>query len=208
MDISDKIVSSLKLRIERAKYPVPVGVSNRHIHFTEKDFKAVFGSNAEPTFYRQLVQPGFFAAEEKVDIIGPKGVIRNVRMIGPLRSYTQVELSLSDSRILGINPPIRDSGKLEGTPGLVIKGPKGESRVKNCAIISKRHIHFSPQDARKFKINDQQEVRVRAGIGGERELVFERVLCRVSDNYALEFHIDIEEANSALLKNGDKVYIV
>lgn len=208
MNTADRIVSALKIKIERAKYPVPAGISNRHVHLTEEDFKTLFGSAAEPTSRKNLVQPGQFAAEEKVEIAGPKGSIKNVRMIGPCRSYTQAELSASDARALGVEPPIRDSGKLDGAPGLLIKGPRGIVRARNCAIIAKRHIHFSPEDAKRFKINDRQEVRVRSGRGTERELVFEKVLCRVSNHYALEFHVDVEEANAALLKNGDEVYIV
>ena len=109
---------------------------------------------------------------------------------------------------LGLNPPRRDSGKLYGTPDILIRGPKGEVKVRNCVIIAKRHIHLAPDDAKKLKINDQEEVRVRAGIGKDREMVFERVLCRVSDKYILEFHVDIEEANSALLKTGESAFLV
>ncbi len=206
--IVQDISSAIKLRMERSETPISVGVSNRHIHFTEKDFKAIFGKDAEPALYKQLVQPGQFAAKEKAEIIGSKGSIENVRMIGPFRSYTQVEVSMGDAIKLGLNPPIRDSGKLDGTPDILIRGPKGEIKVRNCVIIAKRHIHLASDDAKKFKINDQEEVRVRAGIGKDREMVFERVLCRVSDNYSLEFHVDIEEANSALLKTGEKVFIV
>ena len=202
------ISGAIKLRMERAEKPVPIGVSNRHVHFTEKDFKVLFGGNAEPTLYKQLVQPGFYAANEKVDIEGPKGSFKNIRMIGPCRSYTQIEVSMGDARILGLNPPIRDSGKLENTPGIKIVGPKGTIEIKQGVIVSKRHIHFSPKDAKEFKIKDGEEARVRCGIGKDRELIFERVLCRVSDKYALEFHVDIEEANAGELENGEKVFIV
>ena len=204
----ENISSAIKLRMDRAEKPVPIGVSNRHIHFTEKDFKAIFGSDAEPVLYKKLVQPGQFAAKEKAEIIGPKGAIKDVRMIGPFRSYTQVEVSMGDAIKLGLNPPIRDSGKLEGAPDILIRGPKGEVKVRNCVIIAKRHIHLSLEDAKRFKIDDQEEVRVRAGIGKDRELIFERVLCRVSDKYALEFHVDIEEANAGVLENGESVFIV
>jgi putative phosphotransacetylase len=204
----ENISGAIKLRMERSETPVSIGVSNRHIHFTEKDFKAIFGKDAEPALYKKLIQPGQFAAKEKAEIVGPRGAIKNVRMIGPFRSYTQVEVSMSDAIKLGLNPPIRDSSKLEGTPDILIKGPKGEVKVKNCVIIAKRHIHLAPDDAKKLKINDQEEVRVRAGIGKDRELIFERVLCRVSDKYSLEFHVDIEEANAGLLENGESVFIV
>ncbi|MCG2725591.1 MAG: phosphate propanoyltransferase [Elusimicrobia bacterium] len=204
----EDISNAIKLRMERSKKSVPVGVSNKHIHFTEKDFKALFGAGAKPTLYKQLVQPGFYAANEKVDIYGPNGVFKNVRMIGPCRSYTQVEISMGDARILGLKPPIRDSGKLDNTPGIKIAGPKGSIEIKHGVIISKRHIHFSPKDAQEFKIKDGEEARVRCGIAKDRELIFERVLCRVSDKYALEFHVDIEEANAGALENGESVFII
>ncbi|MEA3307410.1 MAG: phosphate propanoyltransferase, partial [Elusimicrobiota bacterium] len=190
----EDISKAIKLRIERSKKPVPVGISNRHIHFTERDFKTLFGSDAGSTSYKELIQPGQFAAKEKVEIIGPKGAIKNVRMIGPFRSNTQVEVSMGDAIKLGLKPPIRDSGKLDGTPEILIRGSKGEVKVENCVIIAKRHIHLSQKDAQELKIKNAEEVRVRCGIGKDRELVFEKVLCRVSDKYALEFHVDIEEA--------------
>jgi len=130
-----EIVEDLKLRAERSKTPVPIGVSNRHVHFTKEDFKAVFGADAEPALYRQLRQPGFWAANEQVTIQGPKGAIKNVRMIGPYRTYTQVEVSLGDSKVLGLEPPIRDSGKLDGSPGIKITGPKGSIEIKRGVIL-------------------------------------------------------------------------
>ncbi|MEI7482186.1 MAG: phosphate propanoyltransferase [Elusimicrobiota bacterium] len=206
--LTREIVEELKLRAERSKTPVPVGISNRHVHFTKEDFKAVFGADAEPVLYRQLRQPGFFACNELVSVEGPKGTLKNVRMIGPYRTYTQIEVSLGDARALGIEPPIRDSGKLENTPGIKIIGPKGSVEIKKGVILSKRHIHFHPKDAELMKIKDGTEVRVRCGAGTERETVYERVLCRVSDKFALELHLDVEEANAAGLKNNDPAYIV
>lgn len=203
-----EIVEDLKLRQERADKPVPVGVSNRHVHFTKEDFKALFGAEAEPVLCRQLRQPGFYACNELVTVEGPKGAIKNVRMIGPYRPYTQVEVSMGDSKVLGVEPPIRDSGKLENSPGIRITGPRGAITIKNGVILSKRHIHFNPGDAMAFKITDGGHVRVLCGAGTDREAVFERVLCRVSEKFALELHLDVEEANAAGLKNGDAAYIV
>ncbi|MFA6433382.1 MAG: phosphate propanoyltransferase [Elusimicrobiales bacterium] len=205
--LAGEIVEELKLRAERSEKPVPVGISNRHVHFTKEDFKAVFGAEAEPVLYRQLRQPGFFACNETVDLEGPAGALRNVRMIGPYRPYTQIEVSLGDARTLGVEPPIRDSGKLENTPGIKITGPKGSVILKQGVILSKRHIHFHPRDAESMKIKDGEQVRVRCGSGTERETVYERVLCRVSDKFALELHLDVEEANAAGLKNNDPAYI-
>ena len=203
-----EIVEDLKHRVERSGMPVPVGVSNRHVHFTKEDFKAVFGADTEPVLFRQLRQPGFFACGELVSVKGPKGTLKNVRMIGPYRTYTQVEVSLGDARALGVEPPIRDSGKLENSPGIKITGPKGSIDIKKGVILSKRHIHFHPGDAERMKITDGAEVRVRCGSGTERETVYERVLCRVSEKFALELHLDVEEANAAGLKNNDPAYIV
>ena len=207
-ELVKEITEDLRLRAERSNTPVPVGISNRHVHFTKEDFKAVFGAAAEPVLFRQLRQPGFFACDELVSIQGPKGTLKNVRMIGPYRTYTQVEVSLGDARALGVEPPIRDSGKLENSPGIRITGPKGSIDIKKGVILSKRHIHFHPGDAELMKIRDAVEVRVRCGSGTERETVYERVLCRVSEKFALELHLDVEEANAAGLKNNDPAYIV
>ena len=204
----NEIIDDIKIRLEREKMPVPVGVSNRHVHLTVSHFAALFGQNCKPTLYRQIVQPGFYACNEKVDIETAKGSFKNVRMIGPCRNYTQIEISLSDARVLGLSPPIRDSGKLENSPGIKIKGPAGEITVEKGVIISKRHIHFSPADAERFKIKDQHIVRVLCSPGSDKETIYENVLCRVSDKYVLEFHIDTDEANAAGLKTGDKVFII
>jgi len=207
-ELIKEIISDIKARSERAGLPVPVGVSNRHTHFTREHFKRLFGPECEPTLYRNIVQPGFYACHETVSIQTEKNAFKNVRMIGPYRTYTQIEISYGDAKVLGLNPPIRDSSKIENSPGIKIVGPKGEITVEKGVILSKRHIHFSPSDAKKFKIEDQQVVRVLCSPGSDRETIYESVLCRVSDKFALEFHLDIEEANAAGLKNGDKVYII
>ena len=205
---SDNIVGEIGQRMERAFKPVPIGVSNRHLHLTKEDFKTLFGSEAEPTLYRQLRQPGFFACNETVVLETEKGALKNVRMIGPYRTKTQVELSMGDSVKMGLKPPVRDSGSLDSTPGIKITGPKGSVMLKGGVILSKRHIHFTPEDAKNFGIADKQIVRVRCGAGGERTAVFEQVLCRVSDKFALELHLDVEEANAAMVGNNDSAYIV
>jgi putative phosphotransacetylase len=207
-ELVKELVGDIRLRAGRSGIPVPVGVSNRHVHFTKEDFKSVFGADAEPVLFRQLRQPGFFACEQQVIVEGPKGALRNVRMIGPYRPYTQVEVSLGDARALGLEPPIRDSGKLENTPGIKITGPKGSINIGKGVILSKRHIHFNPADAERMKIKDGSEVRVRCGAGTGRAAVYEGVLCRVSEKFALELHLDVEEANAAGLKNSDPAYIV
>lgn len=202
------IISDIKLRQKRSLMPIPAGVSNRHIHLTKKDFVSLFGPKSEPTLYKKIVQPGFYACNEKVDIETQKGRFSAVRIIGPCRDYTQIEISMSDARSLGLNPPIRDSGKIENSPGIKLIGPAGEVNCEKGVIISKRHIHFSFSDAKKFDIEDQQIVRVLCSPGSDKETIFESVLCRVRDKYALEFHLDTDEANAAAVKTGDSVFII
>jgi acetate kinase len=185
---------------------VRVGVSNRHVHLTRKDLDILFGKGYELTFSKPLLQPGQFAAKETVTIIGPKGAIHNVRVLGPVRSYTQIEISRTDSFVLGILPPIRDSGDLKGAETLVILGPKGQIEAKEAVILPHRHIHMTPEDAKRFGVQNKQQVSVR--VKGERALVLENVLCRVHPESTLEFHIDTDEANAANLKTGDFVEVI
>lgn len=203
-DITDKILE----RMERSKKPIPVGVSNRHIHLSQEDWDTIFGRGVQPRKFRSVKQPGFYACYEVVALEGPKGRIENVRLIAPHRPGTQVEVSRTDAAALGAAPPVRDSGKLDGSASVKIVGPKGTLAVPQGLILARRHIHFAPKEAEEFAIKDGDVVRVRAGIGGARELVFEQVLCRISDKFALEFHLDTDEANASLVKTGDAVYIV
>lgn len=203
-DITEKILE----RMERSKKPIPVGVSNRHLHLSQEDWDVLFGKGAQPRKFRSVVQPGFYACYEVVALEGPKGRIENVRLIAPHRPGTQVEISKTDAAALGAKPPVRDSGKLEDSAPVKIIGPKGTLELKQGLILARRHIHFAPKEAEEFGIKDGDVVRVRAGIGGERELVFEQVLCRISDKFALEFHLDTDEANASLVKTGDTVFIV
>ncbi len=202
-----EILEDLQLRQERSSLPVPVGISNRHMHLTAEHFKALFGYD-RMTVHKDLKQPGQFACAETVTIEGPKGSIKDVRVLGPFRSASQVEVSLADTRRLGVEPPVRDSGKLDNTPGIRLAGPKGSVTLSGGVIVSKRHIHFHTKEAEKYKVKDGQEVRVLCGRATEREVIYERVLCRVSDKYALELHLDTDEANASGLKNGDQAYIV
>jgi putative phosphotransacetylase len=206
--LMEGLLQDLKLRQERSELPVPVGVSNRHVHLTKEDFKTLFGAECDDSQLKPVKQPGQYACNERVTIEGPKGAIKDVRMIGPYRKYSQVEVSLGDARRLGVEPPIRDSGKLENSAGIKLVGPKGSVTLKQGVILSKRHIHFNVAEGAKYKVKDGQEVRVLCGRGTEREAIFERVLCRVSDAYSLELHLDVEEANAAGLRNGDAAFIV
>lgn len=206
--LASEVAGKIAKRMERAKKPVPVGVSNRHIHLRQDHWDALFGKDVQPRKFRELKQLGQYAAFDTVSLVGPKGRLDNVRVVGPHRSGTQVEISMTDAAALGLKPPIRDSGKLQGAAGVRLVGPKGELDLKEGVIVAKRHIHIAPSEAKDFQVQDGEHVRVRAGIGGERELVFERVLIRVSDLFRLEFHVDTDEANAAAVKSGDNVYIV
>lgn len=206
--LAQEISAKLAERIERSKKPVPVGVSNRHVHLSQEHWDILFGKGTQPRKFRQVVQPGFFAAYESVTLEGPKGKLENIRLIAPHRPRTQIELSKTDAAQLGVRPPVRDSGKLEGSSGIKVVGPRGSVELKEGVILAKRHIHFAPEEAKEFAVQEGDIVRVRAGMGGDRELVFEKVLCRISDKFKLEFHLDTDEANASLVKTGDTVIIV
>lgn len=184
-------------------FKIPVGVSNRHVHLSQKDLDALFGPGAVLTKFKDLGQPGQYAAEEKVNLVGPKGTIPGVRVLGPVRGQTQVEISRTDSFFLGLKPPLRDSGNLEGSESLTLQGPAGNVRLEEGVIFAQRHIHLPPQLAEEQGLADGQLVSVRCA--GPRALTFDRVLVRVSPQYKLEFHVDVDEANAALLNNGDEV---
>ncbi len=201
------IVKDLEESLKRSQFKIPVGISHRHFHISREDWRILFGTS-EPEHFRQLLQPGFWAAKEKIDMEGPKGRINGVRLVAPYRPRTQSEISRADARVLGIDPPVRGSGNLEGAAPIRFIGPKGSLEVREAVIISQRHLHLHPDDSRKMGIKDGEIVRVRAGTGGPRELVFEDVLARVSDKFALELHVDSDEANAAWLKNGDLVHVV
>lgn len=185
---------------------IPVGISNRHVHLSQDDLVKLFGIGAELTNYKDLSQPGQFACEEKVTLVGPKGVIENVRILGPIRNQTQVELSLSDCIKLGIKAPIRDSGDLHGSAGLTLVGSKGAITINEGAIVAARHVHMHTDDATIFQVKDGDRVSVK--VVGPRGLIFNQVLVRVSEKYKLELHLDFDEANAAGLTNNSVVEIV
>lgn len=186
---------------------IVVGVSNRHVHLSKEDIEILFGKGYELKPVKDLGQPGQYAADEKVIIVGPKGAIEQVRVLGPARNNTQIEISKTDAFKLGLNPPVRDSGDIENTPGIVIVGPKGTVIKDKGVILAKRHIHMHPKDAQHYGVKDKDIVKVVCEKEGRR-LIFDDVLVRVSEKFALEFHVDTDEANAALLKNGDLVWII
>lgn len=185
---------------------VTVGVSVRHVHLSQEHADQLFGKGYEFRKLRMLRQPGQYACEETVTLIGPKGSIPNVRVLGPVRPYTQVEVSKTDCFVLGINAPVRDSGDIENTPGIKVVGPAGSVDLEKGVILPFRHLHLHPDDAAELGVKDKDLVAVRTT--GERRLILENVLCRVSPNYVLEFHIDTDEANAAGLRNGDSVQVI
>jgi putative phosphotransacetylase len=185
---------------------IPIGISNRHVHLSEEHVKELFGEGKSFSKLKDLSQPGQYACEETLTLVGPKGVLEKVRILGPTRDKTQVEVSLSDCFKLGIRAPIRDSGDLKDSAGITLVGPKGSVTLKEGCIIAARHIHMHTDDAKRFNVKDKDRVNVKTF--GQREMVFLEVLVRISDKYRLEMHVDIDEANAAALKNGDMAKIV
>jgi len=170
--------------------------SARHVHVSAEDMAILFGPDAQLTKKKDLSQPGQFACHERVTVVGPKGELAGVSILGPTRPFTQVELSLTDARKIGIAAPVRESGVVDGTPGCKIVGPQGEIALEEGVIAAKRHIHLTPADAEIFGLTDRQIVSVKADFA-ERSLVFGDVVVRVHENFAAAMHIDTDESNAA-----------
>lgn len=198
----NKITLALK---DQAAAPIPIEVSAHHVHLAQADVDRLFGPGHQLTPEHELSQPGQFACREKVNLIGPKGKIANVRVLGPTRKETQVEIAMTEQFKVGIQPPIRESGDLSNTPGIVLEGPYGTSTLERGVICAQRHIHMSPEDAMRFRLRDKYVVRVR--VEGERELIYGDVVVRVNPNYRLAMHIDTDEGNAASIKTGMLGYI-
>ena len=184
---------------------VPVGLSNKHCHLSQADIDTLFGAGYELTKMKDLSQPGQFACDEKVTVVGPKGSFE-MRVLGPARPESQIEISITDGFSIGIKAPVKNSGDIAGTPGAKIVGPNGEVELKEGIIAAARHIHMHTSDGEKFGLKDNDIVSVK--VEGPRGLIFDNVLVRVKDSFALEFHADIDEGNAAGLKNGDTVEII
>ena len=198
--ITAEVLKSLggktEIRAASATPAIPLGISNRHMHIRKETFKTLFGPDAALTVYRELFQPGEFASDQTVTLVGPKMcAIQNVRILGPFRSYDQVELSLTDAIGIGISPPVRNSGDLKGAPALTVIGPAASTFMSECAIIANRHLHMPSGDAQAFGVKEGDFIRVR--IGGEKSTVFEQVLVRVNDAWKLQLHLDTDDANAA-----------
>ncbi|SDM07314.1 putative phosphotransacetylase [Dendrosporobacter quercicolus] len=196
-------ISSKTLEAAEADSGIPVGVSNRHIHLSAEHAAVLFGCGHELTYDRDLKQTGEFAAKETVTLVGPKGIIRGVRVLGPIRASTQIEISRTDGFSLGIKPPVRDSGNIAGSAGVVVVGAKGAITLEEGVICAARHIHISDTDAGQLKVSDGS--RVKVAVNGERGAVLHNVLVRVRPGFRREFHIDTDEANALGLSNGQLV---
>lgn len=184
---------------------ITVGVSGRHAHVSQADLEVLFGEGYELTVMKDLSQPGQFAANEKIEVVGPKGTLV-ARILGPARSRSQVEISMTDSFALGIPGVVRNSGDVVGTPGAVLRGPAGEVALEDGIIVAARHMHLHTDDAEFFGVKDKDIVSIRTS--GPRSITFENVLCRVDDEFGLDFHIDTDEANAGAIKNGEVVEFV
>ena len=186
---------------------VPVEVSARHIHLSQNDLERLFGKKYKLRKLRPVSQPGLFAAKETVTICGPRNCIENVRIIGPARSHTQVEVSQTDARILGLKPPVRVSGDLKGTPGCEVKGPKGAIKLNKGVIIAWRHLHCQPSFIKKYNLEKRKFVSVKINTAN-RSLTFHKVYLRVSPSYRTALHLDTDEGNAAGIKKKAKGIII
>jgi acetate kinase len=189
----------------RRRQPVPIGISAHHVHLSREHVAALFGEGHQLTFRAPLTQPGQFACEEAVTLVGPKGRVERVRVLGPVRPETQVEISRTEEFQLGIDAPIRASGNLQGSPGLRLEGPAGPVDLAQGVICAARHVHMSPEDALRFRLRDRD--RITVCIEGERGVSFRDVLVRVHPDFRLDMHVDTDEANAAELDRDAVGYV-
>ncbi|MEF9958674.1 MAG: phosphate propanoyltransferase [Niameybacter sp.] len=186
--ISEAVIEALKKEVF-----IPVEASGRHVHLNAVDAAILFGEGYEFTKIKELSQPGQYACKERVSIVGPKGTLNNVIVLGPLRKDTQIEVSSTDALVLGINAPLRQSGEIVDTPGVTIRNGEKKVNVKQGLIVAKRHVHMTPEDAVKFNVKDGESVKVK--VSGERPVIFEETVVRVHKNFRTFMHIDYDEAN-------------
>lgn len=175
---------------------VMLETSARHVHVTQEHMEILFGEGFALSNKKNLSQPGQFATNEKVTVVGPKRSLDGVSIIGPCRGATQIEISLTDARSIGVDAPVRESGDVAGSAPVKLIGPKGEADVKEGCIIAKRHLHLDPATAKEFNISNGQIVKLKCG-ANDRNLIFDDVVARVSDKYATAVHLDTDEANAA-----------
>lgn len=185
---------------------IPVGISNRHIHLAQRDVNALFGEGYQLTKMKELSQPMQYACKETLTIAGPKGAIEKVRILGPVRSESQIEILQADCFKLGTTAPVRLSGELQGTPGITLIGPRGSILLSKGLVIAQRHIHMTLEDAKRLGVNDGEQVNIQ--MGGLRGGTYANVAIRANNSSALECHIDTEEANAMNLLSTSKITII
>lgn len=186
---------------------IPVGISGRHVHLSQKDLEVLFGKGHELTPFKDLSQPGQYACEEKVDVKSPSGrILTGVRILGPVRNDSQIEISRSDAIRYNFIAPVRSSGDIKGSGACSLIGPKGEVILNEGVIIADRHIHFSVEEAKEFGVEDKEVVSLR--VFGEKSGILDNVLCRVHENFRLDCHLDTDDGSAFMLSNGDEVGLV
>lgn len=206
--IVQKVVKAIedKINTTKNKNTFPLEASGRHIHLSRQHVELLFGKDYELEFNRELSQPGQYLCNEKLTIIGPKGKINNVAILGPVRVDTQVEISKTDAKVLGINAPVRESGKLSNSSAIIIESDKYTLNLKEGVIVAKRHIHITPEDAERLNVSDREIVGIQ--ILSDRSTIFGDVIVRVNKNFKTSAHIDYDEANACSFKKGIEARII
>ena len=200
------VAEAVRAELQKRSRQVPVGISVRHIHLSRADVDRLFGRNYQLTPKKQLSQPGQYACEECLDVIGPKGELKKVRILGPERKATQIELAQTDCRNIGVTAPVRSSGNTAGTPGITLRGPLGEITVPEGVIIADRHLHMSEGEAAAFGLKDGDHVRIQ--VDGVKPGVLGNVLVRAGKGHSLDLHIDTDDGNAFLLRQGQLVTVL
>lgn len=196
MELS-KLIELVQTELNKAIKKIPIEASGRHIHLSQKDSEILFGKDYKFTVIKELSQPGQFACKERVRLVGPKGVIEGVVVLGPVRNKTQVELSLTDARLLGIKGVLRISGDINNTPGIIVTNGENILKLDEGVIVAKNHIHMTLEDAKNYNVKDGELVKIK--VYSERPLIFEDVVIRVTEKSKLAMHIDYDEANACML---------
>ncbi len=200
-DIIDEVIK----RVKKEAF-IEVEASGKHVHLCEEHINILFGRDYQLNRVKDLSQPGQYACKERVTITGPKGSLKNVVVLGPARKSTQVEISLTDATVLGIKAPVKESGKIEGTPGITISTERATLTIDKGVIVAKRHIHITPEDAEKFGVKDKEVIQAK--VYGNRPLIFDDVVIRVSPDFRTYMHIDYDEANACGFTKGTLCRIV
>jgi len=200
-DIIDEVIK----RVKKEAF-IEVEASGKHVHLCEEHINILFGRDYQLTKTKDLSQPGQYACKERVTITGPKGSLKNVIVLGPARKATQVEVSLTDATSIGIKAPVKESGKIEDTPGITISTERASITVDKGVIVAKRHIHMTPEDAEKFGVKDKEIIQAK--VYGNRPLIFDDVVIRVSPDFRTYMHIDYDEANACGFTKGTLCRVV